>query len=31
MTDGGDGARIAIVPENVYLPNHLDGLSGQVW
>ncbi|MBP3956088.1 TIGR02996 domain-containing protein [Gemmata sp. G18] len=27
MIDGGDGTRVALVPENVYLPNHLDGLS----
>jgi hypothetical protein len=24
MIDGGDGVRVAVVPENVYLPNHLD-------
>jgi uncharacterized protein (TIGR02996 family) len=24
MVDGGDGVRVAVVPENVYLPNHLD-------
>ena len=24
MSDGGDGVRVAVVPENVYLPNHLD-------
>jgi uncharacterized protein (TIGR02996 family) len=24
MIDGGDGVRFSAVPENVYLPNHLD-------
>jgi hypothetical protein len=31
MQDGGDGMRVAVVPEDVYLPNHLDGLHGQPW
>jgi uncharacterized protein (TIGR02996 family) len=31
MIDGGDGTRVAVVPEDVYLPNHLDGLSGMTW
>jgi hypothetical protein len=31
MGDGGDGMRVAVVPEDLYLPNHLDGLYGQPW
>ena len=31
MQDGGDGMRVSVVPEDVYLPNHLDGLSGVMW
>jgi uncharacterized protein (TIGR02996 family) len=27
MGDGGDGTRVAVRPENVYLPNHLDDLD----
>ena len=33
MVDGGDGVRVAVVPENVYLPNHLDDVEacGGLW
>jgi hypothetical protein len=27
MYDGGDGVRVALTPENVYLPNHLEGFD----
>jgi uncharacterized protein (TIGR02996 family) len=31
MADGGDGVRVAVTPEDVYLPNHLEDLSDRPW